>query len=154
MDKRKGIKIMSRILINLILMITIISCNHNNNKDKIVCKGNKLWMSCQSARKSKINKNTHIFYYAFGNNDSIRNYEAHLKLRGYHTLFFPCLEWRYLSDSTIILGRNEVYKYNFVNDSTFTIRLLKSNVIIDTFKLVRINIKVIDTIYVHKLKTL
>ena len=71
-----------------------------------------------------------------------------------YTLFFPCLEWRYLSDSTLILGRNEVYKYNFVNDSTFTIRLLKSNVIIDTFKLVRINIKVIDTIYVHKLKTL
>jgi hypothetical protein len=154
MDKRNSMKMMSRILINLILMITIISCNHNNNKDKIVCKGNKLWMSCQSARKSKINKNVQISYYAFSNNDSIRRYEAHSKLRGYHSLLFPCLEWRYLSDSTLNIRKNIVYKYNFVNDSTFTIRLLKSNVLIDTFKLVRINIKVIDTIYVHKLKTL
>jgi hypothetical protein len=154
MDKRIAIKMMSRILINLILMITIISCNHNNNKGKIVCKGNKLWMSCQTARDSKIDKNVHISYYLFGNNDSIRMYKAHSKLSGYHSLLFPCLEWRYLSDSTLILGRNEVYKYNFVNDSNFTIRLLGYNVIIDTFKLVRINIKVIDTIYVHKLKTL
>ena len=154
MVKRKAMKIISRILINLILMTTIISCNHNYNKDKIVCKGNKLWISCQTARDSKTNKNVHISYYAFGNNDSIRMYKAHSKLKGYHSLLFPCLEWRYLSDSTLNIRKNIVYKYNFVNDSTFTIRLLKSNVLIDTFKLVRINIKVIDTIYVHKLKTL
>ena len=154
MDKRMAMKIMSRILINLILMITIISCNHNNNKDKIVCKGNKLWMSCQSVRNSKTSKYARISYYAFGKNDSLRMYKEHSKLRGYHSIEIPCFEWKYLSDSTLRMGRNDVYKYNFVNDSTFTIRFLESNVLMDTFKLVRINLKVIDTIYVYKVKTM